>query len=563
MVLSSMNIITINMKHKHLSLYVLTLIICSSFCIVSTNGKENGIKANENFITFQDFADGYVDTNGDGIKDDFKNYSVGDIIIIQDRIMNMSSGPSKLYETIKFENSPGSYTDWEDGDLYAYYKDVCYNFSVGDNVFITLHVLEDGKLEYCEEIEFNYEHNLYYLKNASALKHAPPIVVLNTPNGSEDWTGNSNHTIIYNVSGGVAPYTVKLYYTTDDCASFTFVDYHNQTMKGTYSYPWTDTPLITNETVKIMVNVTDNASETGFDTSENFTIDSTPPKIIFTSPANNSSTPLGSAIMIMFDEPMDNASVESAFSITPDIKGWRWEWISENNVMGIHDEAFEHNKHYTCTVNISAKDDSDPGNSMISNYSWSFTAQPGIGDFNVTADYPKNVEINKEYQVVVKIKNSEYAENRSGALFIRFYKRSENETFTQIGDAQFVGGMLSGENATRYSLIFSFESTGKNYVKVNITSTNPPDNFENKSQYYEVTYTVNVYPAPVETEEEIIPWEQLENIRILVIVIMVFLIIIFGYLIHIHRLQGRKKEKGIYADFGTLKKLSYTVRKEK
>ncbi|MBU3902206.1 MAG: hypothetical protein KKE04_02430, partial [Candidatus Thermoplasmatota archaeon] len=231
--------------------------------------------------------------------------------------------------------------------------------------------------------------------------------------------------------------------------------------------------------------------------------------------------------------------------------------------MGIHDEAFEYNKHYTCAVNISVKDDSESGNYMVSNYSWSFTAQPGIGDFNVTSDYPKNAEAGKECQVVVEIRNSEYAENRSGALFIRFYKRTENGTFTQIGEAQFAGGMLSGENTTVCSYIFSFEETGNNYIKINVTSTNPLDKFGNKNEYYEVIYPVNVYPAPIGAEEKTLPWEELENIRILVVVIMVFLIIILFYLMHIHRLQGRKKEKGIYGDFETLKKLSYIRGREK
>jgi len=189
MVLNSMKHDYKNMKYKLFSLCLLILIICSSFCAVSANDKEAAVKSDQHVITFQGFADNYVDTNGDGIKDDFKNYSAGDIIVIQDRIMNMSSGPSKSHETIKFESSPGNYTGWGDGDLYAYWVDVCYNFSVGDNVLITLHVLGDKKREYCEEIEFDYKYNLYHLKNASALKHAPPVVALSSPNGGEDWTG--------------------------------------------------------------------------------------------------------------------------------------------------------------------------------------------------------------------------------------------------------------------------------------------------------------------------------------------------------------------------------------
>ena len=539
------------MKHKLLCLGVLILIICSSFCVVSTNGKENGIKADENFITFQEFANDY---NGKY----FASYDEGDIIYIQDIIIEKKSDPLTKEDAVRFESANDTWAFWS-----FHWDEVWEGFEVGHEIVITLHVLYNTKesYEYCEEVDHESMNDLpYRITNKSAVQHASPSISIISPGGDEDWSGNSSHTITYNVSGGAPPYTVNFSYSIDH-TNWTAIDTLDSVELGNHIYNWA-LPAIDSENVCIMINVTDNASETGFDTSENFTIDSTPPKIVDTSPANNSSAPLGSAIMIIFDESMDNGSVV-AFSITPDVKGWRWEWISENNVMGIHDEAFEYNKHYTCTVNISAKDDSEPGNYMVSNYSWSFTAQPGRGDFNVTVDYPKNAEVNKECQITVEIKNSEYAENRSGALFIRFYKRSENGTFTLIGEAQFAGGMLSGENATVYSSIFSFEEIGNNYVKINVTSTNPLDKFGNKNKYYEVTYTVNVYPAPVGTEKETISWEHLENIRILVIVIMVFLIIILFYLMHIHRFQGRKKEKGIYADFETLKKLPYIRGREK
>jgi hypothetical protein len=501
--------------------------MCSSFCVVSADDKESRIKADGNFITFQDFADDYE-------KDHFITYNDGDVVYIRDIISDKNTSISRYDVYVRFESN----------ETWAFYSNIMLEvwkgFEISHEVVITLHVIEKEGKEYCEEIEQESMNELpYRIIDGSAVSHAPPTVAVISPDGGEDWTGSSNRTITYDVSGGAPPYTVNFSYSTDH-TNWTAIDTLDSVEVGNHTYNWA-LPAVDSENVCIMVNVTDNASETGFDTSENFTIDSKPPEIIGISPANNSSTPLGSAIMIMFDEPMDSASVESAFSITPDINGWRWEWISENNVMGIHDEAFEYNKHYTCTVNTSAKDDSDPGNSMISNYSWSFTAQPGIGDFNVTADYPKNAEVNKEYQAVVKIKNSEYAENRSGALFIRFYKRSENETFTLIGDAQFVGGMLPGGNETVYSPIFSFGSAGNNYVKINITSANPLDVFGNKSQYYEVIYSVSVYPASAEPEKETISLEQLGNIRMLVVAIMVLLIVILGYLLHLHRLHKQKK----------------------
>ncbi|MBU4189889.1 MAG: Ig-like domain-containing protein, partial [Candidatus Thermoplasmatota archaeon] len=505
-----------------------------------------------NFITFQEFANDY---NGKY----FASYDEGDIIYIQDIIIEKKSDPLTKEDAVKFESANDTWALWS-----FHWDEVWEGFEVGHEIVITLHVLYNTKesYEYCEEIDHESMSNLpYRVTNKTAVKHASPSISIISPGGDEDWSGNSNHTITYNVSGGAPPYTVNFSYSIDH-TNWTTIKTLDSIEPGDHTYNWT-TDLIDSENVSMMINVTDNVSETGFDVSENFTIDSTPPEIMDTSPADKSSAPLGSAIMIIFDESMDNASVESAFSITPDPGGWSWEWVSENKMIWICMQPFEYNRQYTCTVNVSVKDNSEPGNYMVSNYSWSFTAQPGIGDFNVTSDYPKNAEAGKECQVVVEIRNSEYAENRSGALFIRFYKRTENGTFTMIGEAQFAGGMLPCENATVCSYIFSFEETGNNYIKINVTSTNPLDKFGNKNEYYEVTYTVNVYPSPVGTEKETISWEDLENIRILVVVIMVFLIIILFYLMHIHRFQGRKKEKGIYGDFENLKKLSYIRGREK
>ena len=157
-----------------------------------------------------------------------------------------------------------------------------------------------------------------------------------SPAGGEAWQGNTVHTISYTISGGVPNYTVELYYTTDNGTSFTFIDYHNQTWEGTYSYPWT-IPLITNETVKIKIEITDNASTSASDISENFfEIDSTPPGTIILSVVDNIKdygSPSRDSVMLTWTAPGDdgNAGTASTYDVrysTSAITESNWDYAT-------------------------------------------------------------------------------------------------------------------------------------------------------------------------------------------------------------------------------------------
>ena len=209
-----------------------------------------------------------------------------------------------------------------------------------------------------------------------------PVIVLNSPNGGEKWTGGSVHDISYTISGGTSNYKVWLNYTIDGGTNWNpctgAAQPVTRTTADTYTYPWT-LPKINSTTVEVRVTVIDANSLSDWEKSaERFKIDSKAPSVVSTIPGNGT-TNVGrtDSITVTFDEPMD-ASAKYAFTITPSAGNWSWTWISDTTMRGTHDQLFVSNTTYTCTINTTAKDKSLPGNSILANYSWSFTVVPGV-----------------------------------------------------------------------------------------------------------------------------------------------------------------------------------------
>jgi len=94
-----------------------------------------------------------------------------------------------------------------------------------------------------------------------------------------------------------------------------------------------------------------------------------PPTVDSTSPGDGKSTPISTKIKVTFSEPMDQESVESAFSIEPPVSG-AFSW-SGNTLTFAPDESLTADITYTVTIDASASDVA--GNSMVSLYSWSFS----------------------------------------------------------------------------------------------------------------------------------------------------------------------------------------------
>ncbi|MDI6689748.1 MAG: S-layer homology domain-containing protein [Actinomycetota bacterium] len=103
--------------------------------------------------------------------------------------------------------------------------------------------------------------------------------VLDSPNGGEKWIGGSTHAVTWTISGGTAPYTIDLYYSTNGGLTYpnAIATDITQSSIGGGSFSWT-LPSINSSTVRVKIKVTDADGDSWSDTSDaNFTIDSTPP----------------------------------------------------------------------------------------------------------------------------------------------------------------------------------------------------------------------------------------------------------------------------------------------
>ena len=115
-----------------------------------------------------------------------------------------------------------------------------------------------------------------------------------------------------------------------------------------------------------------------------FQVDSTPPQIAETSPAVDAETvPLDSAIVITFDDEMEHALTEAAFSINPVITG-TFSWGSPVLTF-TPDAPLEYSTVYTVTIDTGATDKAD--NTLAENYVWSF-ATPVLGRIDITPANP-------------------------------------------------------------------------------------------------------------------------------------------------------------------------------
>jgi hypothetical protein len=210
----------------------------------------------------------------------------------------------------------------------------------------------------------------------------PPHVsiVLNSPNGGEDWTGGSTHDINYTLSEGkgTPPYTIYFNYTAGGVEYS--IGYESRDASGIYTYPWV-LPEINSTMVEVRATVIDANSLSDMEMSSTyFEIDSKAPNVFSTTPMNGAiDVGLTDLVQVTFNEPMDHASAESSFSITPDLGGWNWTWNNDGTVMTGDHNPFSANITYNCTISTAAKDDSlHDGNNMLANYSWSFTVVSGI-----------------------------------------------------------------------------------------------------------------------------------------------------------------------------------------
>ncbi|MDI6781161.1 MAG: choice-of-anchor N protein, partial [bacterium] len=205
-----------------------------------------------------------------------------------------------------------------------------------------------------------------------------------SPNGSsttgkgECWAGGSNQSIQWSMSGGTPPYRVSLSYVVGT----------NAVLIATGSlqspYAW-NVAKIDSTQVKVKVEVYDVAGKTAVDESDNvFEIDSIPPTVVSTTPANglsNVDVNIGT-ITVVFSEEMNTQQSQNAFVITPDVGITGYRWSTDKSVLSIGANKLMPNTGYTCVITTQAKD-TCAGNQLVSAYKWGFKTKQDISPLSV------------------------------------------------------------------------------------------------------------------------------------------------------------------------------------
>jgi len=82
-------------------------------------------------------------------------------------------------------------------------------------------------------------------------------ILLNSPNGGEEWAGGSTKAISWTTSTGTAPFTIDLYYSLDGGVTYPYsIASLTQSTTGTAQYNWT-VPLLNYSNAKVKVVRTD------------------------------------------------------------------------------------------------------------------------------------------------------------------------------------------------------------------------------------------------------------------------------------------------------------------
>jgi len=185
-----------------------------------------------------------------------------------------------------------------------------------------------------------------------------PTISVSAPTSSAWWTGNTVHRIAWTMNDVETPkanLVVYLNYTSASAGNGNI-----GVVTGVEFLDWT-TPAITATDVRVTATVIDGFGYQGNDLTPQFRIDTTPPSAT-TVPVNSATNvPLTQAIVLTFNEAMDQTSVQNGFSIAPDVGGKAFVWAG--NVLTVNHDAFTGDTPYTVTV-TGAKDGSDTGNTM-------------------------------------------------------------------------------------------------------------------------------------------------------------------------------------------------------
>jgi len=243
----------------------------------------------------------------------------------------------------------------------------------------------------------------------------PPTISVIQPAGGESWTGSSPHNIDWTANDNeddVGDLLVWVNY------SVTGGPPYDRQIAGLQRVPATSRPfawtVAMEDSTSVILNATvvDTGGERGYGVSLPFEIDSTPPQVTSTNPMNGApDVPTSTGVIATWSEGMLAATVQSAFSLkdtatwTPVTGSFTWAGSTITFTPG---GLLAPGTEYSANFTASAKDDSDPGNSLLSPYIWTFTTassadttRPTIMDATAVPD-PQEVKLSVNISAIIQ-----------------------------------------------------------------------------------------------------------------------------------------------------------------
>ncbi|MDI6781501.1 MAG: carboxypeptidase regulatory-like domain-containing protein [bacterium] len=223
-------------------------------------------------------------------------------------------------------------------------------------------------------------------------KKAPLLILLKGITGRECLMAGSRLDINWLISGGIAPYTVDLYYSIDGGKTYSVMD---SSLSQDY-YPWT-LPNVDSQAIRVKAMVTDALSEKATAVSETFKLDATSPTVVYTNIPNEQIgiEPGTIPFFIQFSEQMDR-NQQNIIGFVP-FASYTAAWNDTGNILTISPNISLPDATYTCTLYNIARD--VVGNNLTQQYKWSFkTSMEDEITFNVVSISSSELEISGDYK---------------------------------------------------------------------------------------------------------------------------------------------------------------------
>ncbi len=231
----------------------------------------------------------------------------------------------------------------------------------------------------------------------------PPGAIIQQPAGGESWSGGTTIDIIWQMGDdNTADQNLIVYLNYSYSLGQGPIAGPRTGLSSPFILPWI-LPPIDGTDVVVEIDVIDEDGLVGSNVSNEFEIDSTPPDVVSHIPGKGeSNVAINANIIVFWSEEMDVTATQGSFSLV-DNATWTpvpgtSSWSVGNTSMTFDpDMDLQPNSWYTANFTTSAKDDSDPGNNLLSVYSWSFrtaavpdNTRPEISDIQ-TVPFPGEV----------------------------------------------------------------------------------------------------------------------------------------------------------------------------